>query len=38
MDAIKGKCPHLQDIEFPKVKLEKVKVLIGTNHADFLFL
>ena len=36
INAIKLKHPHLQDIEFPKVKSDKVTVLIGTNHADLL--
>ena len=34
MNAIKRKYHHLQDIEFPKVKSDKVTVLIGINHAD----
>ena len=36
MNAIKRKYPPLQvqDIEFPKVKSNKVTVLDGTNHAD----
>ena len=36
MNAIKRKCPYLQDIELPKVKTDKVTVLFGTNHADVL--
>ena len=36
MNAIKRKNTHLQDIEFPKVKSDKVTVLISTNHADLL--
>ena len=34
MNAIKRNYRHLQDIEFPKVKPDKVTVLIGINHAD----
>ena len=34
MNAIKRKYRHLQHIEFPKVKPDKVTVLIGINHAD----
>ena len=34
MNTTKWQYPPLQDIEFPKVKLDKVTVLIGTNHAD----
>ena len=36
MNTTKGKYPHLQDIEFAKVKSDKVTVLIGTSHADLL--
>ena len=36
INAIKRKYPHLRDIEFSKVKSDKVAVLIGTNHADLL--
>ena len=37
MNAIKRKYPRLQDIKFPKLKSDKVTVLIGTNHVDLLF-
>ena len=36
MNATKRKYPHLQDIKFPKVKSDKVTVLIGTKRADLL--
>ena len=35
-NAIKRKYLHLQDIEFPKVRSDKVTVLTGTNHANLL--
>ena len=35
-NAIKRKYPHLQDIEFSKVRSDKVTVLTGTNHANLL--
>ena len=35
MNAIKWTYSHLQNIEFLKVKSDKVTVLIGTNHTDF---
>ena len=33
---IKQKYPHLNGIEFPRLKDLDVKILIGTDHADFL--
>ena len=36
MNAIKRKYPHLQDIEFAKVKSDKVTVSVDTNRADLL--
>ena len=36
MNAIKGKCSHLQDINFTKVKPGKVTVLIGAKHTYLL--
>ena len=36
MKEIKWKYSHLQDKEYPKVKTDKVTVLLGTNHADLL--
>ena len=36
MNKIKLDYPHLQGIEFPKVKHKEVTVLIGSNHADLL--
>ena len=36
MIATKEKDPHLQQKEFPKVKSDKMTVLIGTNYAEII--
>ena len=36
VNTIKRKYSHFQDTEFPKVKSDKITVLIGPNHADLL--